>query len=96
MAGHQPVEDGLKRPCVLAIHAFNRLKIRKEDVDARDIRAFTPVFDGLMRGHDGGGSQARQSLLWWLRQKISCRLIAQSGVADCQTGCGLRWSCERW
>jgi hypothetical protein len=24
-----------------------------EDVDARDTRAFTPVFDGLLRGHDG-------------------------------------------
>jgi|GEM_PF-4953767 hypothetical protein len=24
----------------------------KQDVDGRDIRAFTPVFDGLLPGHD--------------------------------------------
>jgi hypothetical protein len=24
----------------------------KKDVDGRDIRAFTPVFDGLLHGHD--------------------------------------------
>src|SRR5580692_1320663 len=76
---------GVMAGLVPAIHAFLRLKVRKEDVDARD-----------KRGHDGGGSQARQSLLWWHRQKISCRLIAQSGVADCQTGCGLQSPCERW
>jgi hypothetical protein len=30
-------------------------RFRKEDVDARDARAFTPVFDGLPRRHDDGG-----------------------------------------
>src|SRR5260370_29354025 len=27
-------------------------RIRKQGVDGRDIRAFTPVFDGLLHGHD--------------------------------------------
>jgi hypothetical protein len=40
---------------VPAIHALLLPGYRKEDVDARDIRAFTPVFDGLLRGHDDGG-----------------------------------------
>jgi hypothetical protein len=35
---------------VPAIHAF--LAPGAKGVDARDIRAFTPVFDGLLRGHD--------------------------------------------
>jgi len=36
---------------VPAIHAL-RAAAEKRGVDARDIRAFTPVFDGLVRGHD--------------------------------------------
>ena len=28
------------------------LKRRKQNVGGRDIRAFTPVFDGLLPGHD--------------------------------------------
>jgi hypothetical protein len=36
---------------VAGIHAFLS-GFRKPDVDGRDIRAFTPVFDGLMPGHD--------------------------------------------
>jgi hypothetical protein len=30
------------------------LRCREKGVGARD-RAFTPVYDGLVRGHDGGG-----------------------------------------
>jgi hypothetical protein len=30
------------------------LRCREKGVGARDIRAFTPIYDGLMRGHDGG------------------------------------------
>jgi hypothetical protein len=40
---------------VPAIHALLSVGCSKEGVDARDVRAFTPVFDGLMRGHDDGG-----------------------------------------
>ena len=29
-------------------------RFREQDVDGRDIRAFTPVFDGLLPGHDSG------------------------------------------
>jgi hypothetical protein len=39
-----------------AIHALLLLGCRKEDVDARDIRAFAPVFDGLCCRHDDGES----------------------------------------
>jgi hypothetical protein len=35
---------------VPGIHVFT--DTLKEDVDGRDIRAFTPVFDGAMPGHD--------------------------------------------
>jgi hypothetical protein len=34
------------------IHVLLYLKL--EDVDGRDFRAFTPVFVGLMPGHDDG------------------------------------------
>jgi len=35
---------------VPGIHAFGR--VRKQDVDGRDKRAFTPVFDGLCPADD--------------------------------------------
>jgi hypothetical protein len=38
---------------VTAIHAFELARHR--DVGGRDIRAFTPVFDGLLPGHDEAG-----------------------------------------
>ena len=41
---------------VPAIHVF--LCSGTEDVDARDISAFTRVFRRAMRGHDGGGGGA--------------------------------------
>ena len=30
------------------------LSFSEQGVDGRDIRAFTPVFDGLLPGHDSG------------------------------------------
>jgi hypothetical protein len=51
MAGHSRSKNGvLKDAYVPAIHVF--LASVKKDVDARDIRAFTPVFRRAMAGHD--------------------------------------------
>jgi len=46
--------SGVMAGLVPAIYAFLcwTAARNKEDVDARDTRAFTPVFDGLLRGHD--------------------------------------------
>jgi hypothetical protein len=38
---------------VPGIHVFFG-EFQQPDVDGRDIRAFTPVFDGLLPGHDSG------------------------------------------
>ena len=38
---------------VAGIHVFF-LSFSEQGVDGRDIRAFTPVFDGLLPGHDSG------------------------------------------
>jgi hypothetical protein len=43
---------------VPASHALLSPGGRKKGVDARDIRAFTPVFDGLLRGHDNAESDS--------------------------------------
>jgi len=44
--------SGVVAGLVPAIHVF-LAECHEQGVDARDIRAFTLVFDGLMRGHDG-------------------------------------------
>jgi hypothetical protein len=33
-------------------------------------------------------------MLWWLREQLYCRLMEQSGVANCQSGCRLQKSRE--
>jgi hypothetical protein len=42
---------GLDPGIVAGIHVF-LAGFQLKDVDCRDIRAFTPVFDGLLPGHD--------------------------------------------
>jgi hypothetical protein len=42
----------------------------------------------------GRCAKIRHSLLWRLREQINCRLVEQSGVADCKTGCRLQESRE--
>ncbi len=50
MAGHSRQKNGVASLAyVPAIHDFLSY-FEKQDVDARDIRAFTPVFDGLCPG----------------------------------------------
>jgi hypothetical protein len=41
-------------PALVAAPTTFLLSFSEQGVDGRDIRAFTPVFDGLLPGHDSG------------------------------------------
>src|SRR5204863_1254243 len=58
---------------VPGIHVFLLLHVK--DVDGRDIRAFTPVFDGAMPGHDVNYSQRTRYREPTVRGVISLRMI---------------------